>query len=162
MTLDRPVRSSSQSHAIWSNLIGFLKTAMLMRDRNRARQDLYLTIVDSSRIDRHRHQRRPGRDGSIPIENTTVARAHEKLGVWNPAQRAAKVRAINRERDEALRALAPQIGRAVAGNAGPWQRLGIFEGDLDSVADHKLVDRPNRSPSGLTGLHQRSQQRANN
>ena len=75
-----------------------------------------------------------------------MTRTHEQIGSWDPANRAAQVRAINGECDEILLTLPAQPCSGFSGYARPWKRRRIRKRNFDSFSDFELIYAAERTP----------------
>ena len=112
-----PVTSSNQIHTRLRNRMPFLLGSL--DNGGGTRQNLNLAFEDTYRILIQRFRRRPGSYAAVAIEDAAMAWAHEQVGIGQPADRAAEMRANHRECDKLLIVLAAKPGGCLGGHSGP-------------------------------------------
>src|SRR5690348_3468681 len=115
-------------------------------NRQRARQDLNLAILDAHRISKERPGRRSRCHRPIGIEDASMARAHEQIGTWKPTNWTSQMRAVHRKRNELVLANPPKPGCSLRRYAGPGERRRIRKRDLSRSAHWKTLGFSHGSP----------------
>ena len=123
-------------------------------DLQRAGSALHVVLIwmRGPVVPEQRPRRRPAGDIAVGVVDAAVARAQEQVGVRQPVDRAAQVRAVDGEDGERRLAVAPHIDGGVGGLARPGQRRGVFERDLDCRADLKSSTAPTSRQVSVAGL----------
>src|SRR5207244_9230782 len=125
-------------------------------------QHLHLIVLtDAYGVADQRTRWRPPGDAAIRVVDAPVARAQEQLGVGTPVDGTAQMRAVESEHNEVLVGVAPQPDRGAGGLTGPRERCRIVNGDLDGLADLKVLHRPQVAPVLGRGIQQWTQQVCN-
>src|SRR5262249_10834975 len=122
----------------------------LSERRQLACQDHEPAVLDLIGIAEQPPRGRAGGESTVSVVSAAVTRAHEELGLREPADRAAQMRAIDREHLEILTLQVPHPTGNVGGLAVPRAHERVMKGGQPRLPLGKLAERSQRNPATVS------------